>query len=143
MGISVRHFNVSLINREVQSHKDSVHSFSRERRAEAESNRSPCAYQPNALPLGQAGSHSRLSVQPSMSSSLSRQQPTHRHGLRQAQSGAGRKEDRLSLKVFIIDRCYIALFSALSSTITVFMSPVFLNEWHFFNYYSVICLIHG
>ena len=125
MGIGVSHFNVSLINCEVQSHKDSVHSFSRERRAEAESNRSPCAYQPNALPLGQAGSHSRLSVQPSMSSSLSRQQPAHRHGLRQAQSSAGLKEDRLSLKVIIIiDRCYIALFSALSSRTTVFISRV-------------------
>ncbi len=43
--------------------------------------------------------------------------------------GAGRKEDRLSLKVIIIDRCYIALLSALSSTLTALMSPVFLNEW--------------
>ena len=39
--------------------QDSVHKpqpFWRERRAEAVSNRSPSAYQPNALPLGQTGS---------------------------------------------------------------------------------------
>ena len=32
------------------------HNFGRERRAEAESNRGPSAYQPNALPLGQTSS---------------------------------------------------------------------------------------
>ena len=32
------------------------HNFSRERRAEADSNRGHYAYRPNALPLGQAGS---------------------------------------------------------------------------------------
>ena len=32
------------------------HNLSRERRAEAESNRGPSAYQPNALPLGHTGS---------------------------------------------------------------------------------------
>ena len=39
-------------------------TFGRERRAEAESNRSPSAHQPNALPLGQAGSqrHGTLAV---------------------------------------------------------------------------------
>ena len=31
--------------------------FLSERRAEADSNRGPSAYQPNALPLGQTGSH--------------------------------------------------------------------------------------
>ena len=72
-----------------------------------------------------------------MSSSVSRQQPTHRHGLRQAQSGAGRKEDRLSLKVIIIDRCYIALFSALQHTHCAHVACGF--EWvamaHFFIYF--------
>ena len=33
------------------------HNLSRERRSEADSNRGPSAYQPNALPLGQTGSH--------------------------------------------------------------------------------------
>ena len=33
------------------------HNFLRERRAEADSNRSPSAYQPKALALGQTGSH--------------------------------------------------------------------------------------
>ena len=33
------------------------HNLWREGKAEAESNRSPSAYQPNALPLGQAGSY--------------------------------------------------------------------------------------
>ena len=32
------------------------HNFLRERRANADSNQSPSAYQPNALPLGQTGS---------------------------------------------------------------------------------------
>ena len=41
--------------------QDSVHrhNFWRERRAEADSNRGPSAYQPNALPLGQTGSPRR------------------------------------------------------------------------------------
>ena len=46
-------------NCEGQSHKtvSSDHNFRRDRRAEAESNRGPSAYQSNALPLGQTGSH--------------------------------------------------------------------------------------
>ena len=46
-------------NCEGQSHKtvSTDHNFRRERRAEADSNRSPSAYQPNVLPLGQTGSH--------------------------------------------------------------------------------------
>ena len=49
-------------NCEGQSHKTvSIdHSFWRERRAEADSNRGPSAYQPNALTLGQTGSQSVL-----------------------------------------------------------------------------------
>ena len=45
-------------NCEGQSHKtvSTDHNFSRERRAEADSNRAPSAYQPNALPLRQTGS---------------------------------------------------------------------------------------
>ena len=45
-------------NCEGQSHKtvSTDHTFCRERRAEADSNRGPSAYQPNALPLGQTGS---------------------------------------------------------------------------------------
>ena len=41
-----------------QSHKtvSTDHNVWRERRAEADSNRGPSAYQPNALPLGQTGS---------------------------------------------------------------------------------------
>ena len=46
------------MNCEEQSHKtvSTDHNFWRERRAEADSNRGPSAYQPNALPLGQTGS---------------------------------------------------------------------------------------
>ena len=46
-------------NCEGQSHKtvSTDHYFRRERRAEADSNRGPSTYQPNALPLGQTGSH--------------------------------------------------------------------------------------
>ena len=45
-------------NCERQSHKivSTDHNFRRERRAEADSNRGPSAYQPNALPLGQTSS---------------------------------------------------------------------------------------
>ena len=45
-------------NCEGQSHKtvSTDHNFCRERRVEADSNRGPSAYQPNALPLGQTGS---------------------------------------------------------------------------------------
>ena len=45
-------------NCEGQSHKtvSTDHNFWRERRAEADSNRGPSAYQPNALPLGHTGS---------------------------------------------------------------------------------------
>ena len=56
MGSDESHFNVSVGN----DGQDSVHKpqpFSRERRTEAVSNRGPSAYQPNALPLGQTGSH--------------------------------------------------------------------------------------
>ena len=45
-------------NCEGQSHKtvSTDHNYWRERRVEADSNRSSSAYQPNALPLGQTGS---------------------------------------------------------------------------------------
>ena len=43
---------------EGQNHKPvAPDNLWRERRAEADSNRGPSAYQPNALPLGQTGSH--------------------------------------------------------------------------------------
>ena len=54
MGHDESHFNVSLIVRDKVTkecpHWD--HNFSRERRAEVDSNRGPSASQPNALPLG-------------------------------------------------------------------------------------------
>ena len=48
-------------NCEGLSHKTvfTDHNFWRERTAEADSNRGPSAYEPNALPLGQTGSHTR------------------------------------------------------------------------------------
>ena len=51
-------------NCEGQSHRtmSTDHNFRRERRAEADSNRGPSAYQPNALPLGQTGSQSNTMV---------------------------------------------------------------------------------
>ena len=51
------HFNVSLIVRDSHKTEFPDHKFQRVRRAEAESNRGPSAYQPNILPLGQAGAH--------------------------------------------------------------------------------------
>ena len=49
---------ILMFNCEGQSHKtvSTDHNFWRERTAEADSNRGPSAYQPNALPLGQTGS---------------------------------------------------------------------------------------
>ena len=49
-GSDESHLNVAVIMR------DKDHNLLKKRRAEAESNRGPFAYQPNALPLGQAGS---------------------------------------------------------------------------------------
>ena len=48
-------------NCEGQSHKtvSTDHNFWSERRAEADLNRGPSAYQPNTLPLGQTDSHSQ------------------------------------------------------------------------------------
>ena len=46
--------------------QDSVYKpqlFSRERRAEAVSNRGPSAYQPNALPLGQTGARREVGTE--------------------------------------------------------------------------------
>ena len=57
-----RRYNASFIVRGKKS-QDGVHKpqpFRRERRTEAESNRGLSAYQPNALPLGRIGSHSRI-----------------------------------------------------------------------------------
>ena len=46
-------------NCEGQSHKTvSTDNFWRGRRTEADSNQGPSSYQPNAVPLGQTGSHS-------------------------------------------------------------------------------------
>ena len=59
MGSDESHLNVSVGNWWTKS-QDSVHKpqpFWRGRRAEAVSNRGPSAYQPNALPLEQTGSH--------------------------------------------------------------------------------------
>ena len=53
MGSDESCFNVPLI---VKDKVSTDHTFWRDRRAEADSNRGPSAYQPNALPLGQTGS---------------------------------------------------------------------------------------
>ena len=57
MGSDESHFNVSLIVRDSHKTMSTNHNFWRERRAKAVSNRSPSAYQPNALTLGQTGCH--------------------------------------------------------------------------------------
>ena len=61
MGSDESHFNVSLIVRD---------KVARQCSAEAESNRGPSAYQPNALPLGQTGSRLVLSDTASLLPSL-------------------------------------------------------------------------
>ena len=57
MGSDESHFNVSLIERDKVTRLSTDHKFGRERRAEADSNRGPSAYQSNTLPIGQTGSH--------------------------------------------------------------------------------------
>ena len=55
---AMRAILIMFYNCEGQSHKTvfTDHNVRRERGAEADSNRGPSAYQPNALPLGQTGS---------------------------------------------------------------------------------------
>ena len=70
-------------NCEGQSHKivSTDHNIRTERRAEADSNRSPSANQPNALPLGQTGSHgSRMKQLTTGSGSLPTAQSSLRGG---------------------------------------------------------------
>ena len=55
MGSDESRFNVSLIVRDKVTRQCPQNVWT-ERRAEADSNRGPSAYQPNALPLGQTGS---------------------------------------------------------------------------------------
>ena len=63
MGRDESHFNVSLTARDkVTRQCPQTTTFEENRRAEADSNRSPSAYQPNALPLGQTGSQSELAL---------------------------------------------------------------------------------
>ena len=57
MGSDESSFHVSLIVRDkVTRQCPQTTTFEGKRRAEANSNRGPSAYQPNALPLGQTGS---------------------------------------------------------------------------------------
>ena len=57
VGTDESHFNVLImVMGKVTRQVSTDHNFWRERRAEADSNRGPSAYQPNALPPGQTGS---------------------------------------------------------------------------------------
>ena len=67
MGSDESHFNVALIVRDKATRQcPHNHNFGRERRAGADSNRVPSAYQPNALPLGQTGSRINDNDTPSL-----------------------------------------------------------------------------
>ena len=55
VGSGERHINVSLILRDSHKTVSIDNNFRSERRAEADSNRDPSPYQPNALPLCQTG----------------------------------------------------------------------------------------
>ena len=58
VGSDESHFNVTLIVRDkvTRQYPQTTTFEASERRAQADSNRGPSAYQPTALPLGQAGS---------------------------------------------------------------------------------------
>ena len=56
MGSDENRFNALTLMKAFHKTVSVNHNLWREGKAEAESNRSPSAYQPNALPLGQAGS---------------------------------------------------------------------------------------
>ena len=59
IGICESHFNASLIVRDKATRQyPQTTTFLKRKRAEADSNRGPSAYQPNVLPLCQTGSHS-------------------------------------------------------------------------------------
>ena len=60
MGVMRAVFNVLLIVKDKVTRLFTDYNFSRERRAEVDSNRCPSAYQPNALPLGHTGSRLAL-----------------------------------------------------------------------------------
>ena len=67
MGRHQSHFKVSLIARDkITRQFPHTTSFGREKRAEADSNGGPSAYQPDALPLGQTGSRLTLLAVSSM-----------------------------------------------------------------------------
>ena len=61
MGSNESHFNISLIVGDKVT-RQRPQTTKRKRRAEADSNRDPSAYQPNALPLGQTGSRASRSI---------------------------------------------------------------------------------
>ena len=67
-------------NCEGQSHKtvSTDFNFWRERRTEADSNRGPSAYQPNALPLRQTGSNRLLFISPGLTRDFKRGRETRR-----------------------------------------------------------------
>ena len=62
MGSDESHFKVSSIVRDKITRHCPDNNFSRERRAEVDSNQDPTAYQPNALPLSQPGSRPLIQV---------------------------------------------------------------------------------
>ena len=70
------------------------HNLFEERRAEADSNRGPSDYQPNALPLGQTGSHRHsASVSRYMhAESMQQQRQTLSTGLRHPSFKEGHRE---------------------------------------------------
>ena len=76
MGSDESHFNVSLIVRDKVTRQSAHwnHNFWRERRAEADSNRGPSVYQPNALPLGQTGSHQVINPRKNINTLCSREE---------------------------------------------------------------------
>ena len=65
------------------------HNFWAERRAEADSNRGPFAYLPNALPLGQTVSHARVALEAAKFSANSGPIPTKAWGSLAATKSAG------------------------------------------------------
>ena len=114
------------------------HNFWRERGAEADSNRGPSAYKPNALPLGQTGSLicvcTRFPLQ-------TRTSPYLEGVVCVTPTSLGEDESRNPCSVVVVVDCfYIALFSALEQTAVP--APTWVNSFSVARFWISTEVVH-